>query len=484
MDDVLRTVLSLSLSGSLPGALLLLCRPLYRDRLSRRWQYYIWLVVLARLLLPLSPGASPVGSLFQPAGGELSAAAEPAGEADSVPAPWTNGMPVPGAVESGWLPAVRQTGPDVRALPENLWLIWLGGALVLLVRKITIYQSFVRYVKAGCREVTDPVLLDRLAEAGESAGVGRPVELYENPLIASPMLLGFLRPCVVLPSADLPEEDFRCTALHELVHLRRRDILYKWLVQLAVCVHWFNPLVHRMAREISRACELACDEAVLGLLAPEERRAYGDTLLRALEAGGGCRSFVATVTLHESAALLKERLAAIMKFRRFSNMTNLVSLALAAMMALGAALAGAYVGPEERGPGAEGNPAVQTEPASQLERYSGGWKDEKDAMEAQQLAEYAAYGVTWDGKDCYYQGQLVNVFLDIRANKSFYTLDINPKGTVHIKIVRSGSNEITGVAYMTEAEVTALLEDREDEPDDDLEEDWQWTEGDGTAPKA
>ena len=165
-------------------------------------------------------------------------------------------------------------------------------------------------------------------------------------------------------------------------------------------------------------------------------------------------------------------------------MTNLVSLALAAMMALGAALAGAYVGPEERGPGAEGNPAVQTEPASQLERYSGGWKDEKDAMGAQQLAEYAAYGVTWDGKDCYYQGQLVNVFLDIRANKSFYTLDINPKGTVHIKIVRSGSNEITGVAYMTEAEVTALLEDREDEPDDGWEEDWQWTEGSGTAPKA
>ena len=68
-----------------------------------------------------------------------------------------------------------------------------------------------------------------------------------------------------------------------------------------------------------------------------------------------------------------------------------------------------------------------------------------------------------NGKDYYYEGQLVNIFLDIRPGKSFYTLNMNPKGTVNIKIVRDADNKITGAIYMTETEVTQLLEDMMDD---------------------
>ena len=91
-------------------------------------------------------------------------------------------------------------------------------------------------------------------------------------------------------------------------------------------------------------------------------------------------------------------------------------------------------------------------------------KQQKEWAEAQ-AAEYQAVGVTMDGKDYYYQGQLVNIFLDIRPNKSVYTLNMNPKGTVNIKIVRDTENKITGVAYMTEAEVIELLGDMDDSDD-------------------
>ena len=65
MNELLKTILSLSLSGSLLILILLLCRPIVRDRLSKQWQYYIWLVVIFRLLLPFTPEASLVGNLFQ-----------------------------------------------------------------------------------------------------------------------------------------------------------------------------------------------------------------------------------------------------------------------------------------------------------------------------------------------------------------------------------------------------------------------------------
>lgn len=77
--------------------------------------------------------------------------------------------------------------------------------------------------------------------------------------------------------------------------------------------------------------------------------------------------------------------------------------------------------------------------------------------EEEQKEEYQAVGVTVDGKNYYYQGQLVNIFLDIRVNQSFWTLNMNPAGTVNIKISRDADNKITGVAYMTEAEVNELF---------------------------
>lgn len=65
MIELLKLLLSLSLSGTLLILILLLCKPLYKYRLSRQWQYYIWLVVIARLLLPFTPETSLAGNLFR-----------------------------------------------------------------------------------------------------------------------------------------------------------------------------------------------------------------------------------------------------------------------------------------------------------------------------------------------------------------------------------------------------------------------------------
>ncbi len=108
----------------------------------------------------------------------------------------------------------------------------------------------------------------------------------------------------------------------------------------------------------------------------------------------------------------------------------------------------------------DGNWAFQSILFDKLNRSEEFDEQEKEWAEAQ-AAEYRAVGVTVDGKDYYYQSQLVNIFLDIRANQSFCTLNMNPKGTVNIKIIRDAENKITGVSYMTEAEVVELLGDME-----------------------
>lgn len=125
-------------------------------------------------------------------------------------------------------------------LEQHLFTIWLVVALVLFVRKLTSYLAFARFIKAGRQEVTRPETLDAYFTAFDAAGIKKPLPLCENKLASSPMLVGMLRPFIVLPELPLDSEDLELIFHNELVHYRRRDILYKWLVQLALCVHWFR----------------------------------------------------------------------------------------------------------------------------------------------------------------------------------------------------------------------------------------------------
>lgn len=84
------------------------------------------------------------------------------------------------------------------------------------------------------------------------------------------------------------------------------------------------------------------------------------------------------------------------------------------------------------------------------------WDDDWDDDEE----DYTVYGIICNGKSYYYQGKLVNVFLDHKPDSSFYKLGVNPKGTISIKINRNRDGEITGVSYMTEKEVKELLDDK------------------------
>lgn len=500
MNDILKTVVSLSASGSLLMVLLLLGRPLYQSRVSKGWQYYIWLVVVARMLLPFAPEVNLMGTLFGQVQEEFfRVAAVPEAVEDS--GTDTDFIQMDGQSETGVEKGIsmegesgyhawKGAGKPLALLISNLWLVWLGAAMLFLIRKATIYQSFVKYIKAGRKEVTDIGLLELLSQVGAELGVKRPVELYANSLISSPLLFGFFHPCIVLPETDLPETELRYIIRHELIHYRRGDMIYKWLVQAAICLHWFNPLVYRMEREISRACELACDEAVMRGLDAGARRAYGDTLLHAMGMGGGYRNSLASLTLNEGAELLKERLGAIMSYQKISKKVRWCSVFLAAWFAAGAAAVGAYaspalspaVAPVVKGDGDAAVFSMLTKEEQSALLHKAYEDGEKAAMEEElgerRYEEYRAHGITRQGEAFYYQGQMVKILLDIRQDSSFVTLEQNPEGAVDIRISRDKSGEIEKVRYLTQAEAEELFGaeeemDLEDEPYHDRETDLQ-----------
>jgi len=339
MNEFIKILLSLSVSGALLFVFILGLKPLYKNKFSKHWQYYIWIVVVLRFLLPFTPDTTIVGSLFE--------------KFDTVAItheiPTSPYVPVsvnPGNSKAEPIQPNRETTKTAMREPFNIYIclffIWSTLALVLFVRKVTVYQGFIQYIKAGNKEVSDIKILNLLSDCEEKLNIKTRVELSCNSLIASPMLIGFFRPQIVLPVGELEDKELSYIFVHELIHYKQRDMFYKWLIQIVVCVHWFNPLVYLLEKEVNKSCELSCDEKIISVLDDNARREYGDTLISFLKSNNLYKNFLASVTLTEGAEQLKERLGAIMNFKKKTKIIVTASFMATILLSVGGFAIGAY----------------------------------------------------------------------------------------------------------------------------------------------
>ena len=236
MTAIFERVLNMSLTGSIVIAVVLLARLLLR-RAPKIYSYMLWAVVLFRLLCPisLSAGLSVLKPLPVTTSQGLSTVTyrpvEPV-----IPASGEIGQEAPKAESAET--AKAETGAQAMTLAAAAWLT-VGGAL------------------AGCSLVQYTVLRRKLREAAPYRG-----EVYLSDSIATPFVMGVIAPKIYLPS-DTPIAERRFIIAHERHHLHRGDPLWKLLGYLALCVHWFNPLVWLAFFLGGKDMEMSCDEAVL-----------------------------------------------------------------------------------------------------------------------------------------------------------------------------------------------------------------------------
>lgn len=316
MKEWLIQLALLSLSGTVLMLVLLAVRRLTGERLPKAFFYYAWLLVLLRLLVPFGYGLSvPIPAA--PSGAETV-------QTDTVPgldtmqpaAEDTPAEPNAADPEAAEPPAaLPQTaaGHTLPALPQILFGVWLAGAAGSLGWYVFAYVVFVRSIRKS-------LYMPRFAEAALLRSLqpkGR-VRLRWSGAIETPMLVGVLRPVILLPTRRMQQLEQPAMAAilrHELTHYRRKDIPYKWLVILVTSMHWFNPFVYRMRREIALDCELSCDEAVIRTMTGAEKTAYGEALL-SLAARSRPFPGVTATTLCEEKRQLKARLQGIRHGRK------------------------------------------------------------------------------------------------------------------------------------------------------------------------
>lgn len=299
MDDFLLTLGALTLGGSAAILLLSLASRSTRSRYGARWRCWAWLLLCLRLALPFSllpqgqrEAAAPIQLptpsdpvIYQSHPGVGNQTAPPSQSGDAPGQTGGQGAAV-SSPSAGGPPAVQPEPPREESFSLSLsqlaGILWLAGAAVMVLWAGLAHLRFLRYLRRWSSPAADSGAVRIFNQLGDSLGLDRRPRLLVCQGLKVPMLAGLLRPVLLLPQEELSEDSLRYSLLHELTHFRRRDIWLKTLALWVNALHWFNPLAWYMVRLVERDTELACDEAALNALSPEEHAAYGQTILSAV----------------------------------------------------------------------------------------------------------------------------------------------------------------------------------------------------------
>ena len=305
-------------------------RYVLRGKLSLRMQYALWLLVLVRLLVPVSFGASDLsvmnavperaptvqqGIYRQDIIGERNDAPANAGTV-GIPAQSMSEAAPPNLVQN--VTTATVTAPTVE---KTDWAriaktVWLAGAAALGLVFLAVNLRFGKKLR-------------RSRERVEETDACLPV--YESGETDTPCLFGVAKPSIyVTPDTRTEAETLRYALAHEQTHYRHGDNLWAVLRGVCLALHWYNPLVWWAAELSRRDAELACDEATIRRIGESERAAYGRTLIR-MTCEKRPALLVTATMMTDSGKGLKERISLLVKKPKTAAYTAVAVLLIAGL---------------------------------------------------------------------------------------------------------------------------------------------------------
>ncbi|NLM45802.1 MAG: hypothetical protein GX200_03255 [Firmicutes bacterium] len=320
MYTLLPQILNMSVTASIVIILVLAARLLLK-RVPKVFSYALWAVVLFRLVCPVSFSSpvSLIGFIYPSAGtvdhGAYSSITYIPTNIIQTEFPQVD-LPVPdinGAIKSSLPNGGEQLAVGPLAFPvaaaTMLWLSGIGG--MMIYSAVSLIR--LRRILVGAVRLRD--------------------NIYLADHIATPFVIGILRPKIYLPST-LREEEQSYVILHEQTHIRRLDHLVKMLAFLALAVHWFNPLVWVAFAFTVKDMEMSCDECVIKLMGSDIRGDYSTSLL-SLAAG---KRLINGSPLAFGEGNIKGRIKNVMNFKKPAAWVTAISVLFVVALSFGLAV--------------------------------------------------------------------------------------------------------------------------------------------------
>ena len=278
-EKLLNNLMQIGLTVSLAALVPLILRRLMKKRYPARMVCVVWAILALRLLIPvqLTLPQAPVQVMPRTSyvvQSDQTAFRQAGLPVTQTPARWVTGTQAQtlSAADTGTVKTVDIT--------DILLTLWLAGVIACVLWQGIGYYRLIRSLKGTSQPVERADLHTILQEQCADLVIDREIPLRVSSAADCPMLAGFIHPTLYLPDERISRTDAAFIFRHELTHYKHGDLWLKLLLLAARCLHWFNPLVHLIARFAQEDIEAACDDAVVRGHDGAYRRAYGETILR------------------------------------------------------------------------------------------------------------------------------------------------------------------------------------------------------------
>lgn len=278
-EKLLNNLMQIGLTVSLAALVPLILRRLMKKRYPARMVCVVWAILALRLLIPvqLTLPQAPVQVMPRTSyvvQSDQTAFRQAGLPVAQNPARWVTGTQAQtlSAADTGTVKTVDIT--------DILLTLWLAGVIACVLWQGIGYYRLIRSLKGTSQPVERADLHTILQEQCADLVIDREIPLRVSSAADCPMLAGFIHPTLYLPDERISRTDAAFIFRHELTHYKHGDLWLKLLLLAARCLHWFNPLVHLIARFAQEDIEAACDDAVVRGHDGAYRRAYGETILR------------------------------------------------------------------------------------------------------------------------------------------------------------------------------------------------------------
>ena len=387
MERTVDILIEISLYSAVITVFILLFRAVFKKRISPKVQYAMWLLLVLRLMLPvtiesgfhiesiLPERSTPVvqeESIFEaesPVINEIPAVnMAPVTEVDPVqPDIDTQGEnAVPHVISQEipestvvTIPEVKEPVIDINWRIAAFWT-WVAGAMAfglwMMIVKLRFYEDMQQHTASVSPRVY--AIYDECCAALKV----KPITMWAVDRAISPGIAFFTYPVLLLPaSMDGDEEKLRYAFLHELTHKRRHDHHMTSLLTALRIIYWFNPAVHIGFSEMRSDMETACDAEVIAFVGKEQKRGYLTAILELF-------SYATRPQLGMSQAssrrMAKQRMKGAFMRERTTFLGRAAALTLAVIMLVGCFTTACQSAPIEVEDAQEDNmpaPEVETE---------------------------------------------------------------------------------------------------------------------------
>lgn len=332
MDPALlfKNIFISSLMGSFLIIFILMIKSIFRQKLHCYAHYYIWLLIMLKLVLPY--GVKSSISIYNIIGSIINNTA-------AVSTKTNNGTAVEIISYNKSVPG--KSGFDYISNKNNtvnkydiFFGIWLAGVLFSLF--LFFYSNVkISYIIKNSTDYSDHKFDKVFAECMNIAHIKKNIRLIYTDKIGSPSLYGLFKPVIFMPvkaAENIDEHEFRYIILHELSHFKRKDLIINTAASLLKSIYWFNPVILYGFYRMKQDCEIACDAHAMSYLEKSERISYGETIIRISQLSGKVQWLPSAYAFAINKYGIKRRIFMISKYKKLSTLSIILGIAVIAVI--------------------------------------------------------------------------------------------------------------------------------------------------------